>query len=100
MPFLQDVLVKLRLKKSDKRKFIILDQLSGYIPPNRICLLLGPPGSGKSTLLQALAGKLQNTDGLKASFVLHYKSPPLATCLAKIDHRQSGQSKPSAIMMM
>ena len=52
--------MKLRLLKSDRRKFTVLDDVSGIIPPSRICLLLGPPGSGKSTLLKALAGKMQN----------------------------------------
>ena len=51
----------LRVKKTVKRNFTILDNVSGIIPPNRICLLLGPPGSGKSTLLQALAGKLEHS---------------------------------------
>lgn len=58
--FLQGFLEKLRVKKTVKRNFTILDNISGIIPPNRICLLLGPPGSGKSTLLQALAGKLEH----------------------------------------
>ena len=52
----------IRLKKTVKRDFTILDNVSGIIPPNRICLLLGPPGSGKSTLLEALAGKLEHNN--------------------------------------
>lgn len=61
----QDWLTKAHILKTDKRKFTILDNLSGSIVPGKICLLLGPPGSGKSTLLQALAGKLQKDDTLK-----------------------------------
>ncbi len=63
----------LKVKKTVKRNFTILDNVSGIIPPNRICLLLGPPGSGKSTLLQALAGKLE-----KNSMSV---SPTLAFCI-------------------
>ena len=48
--------------KANKRKFTILDGLSGRITPGRMTLLLGPPGSGKSTLLSALAGKLRHSD--------------------------------------
>ena len=59
---MQEWLVKFRILKSDRRKFVILDKISGIIPHNRVCLLLGPPGSGKSTLLQALAGKLDAPD--------------------------------------
>jgi len=62
----QEWLVKFRILRSDRRRFTILDSISGTIPPNRICLMLGPPGSGKSTLLQALAGKLDAPD-LKVS---------------------------------
>lgn len=48
--------------KANKRKFIILDGLSGRVVPGRMTLLLGPPGSGKSTLLSALAGKLRHSE--------------------------------------
>ena len=48
--------------KANKRKFTILDGLSGRITPGRMTLLLGPPGSGKSTLLSALAGKLRHSE--------------------------------------
>jgi energy-coupling factor transporter ATP-binding protein EcfA2 len=70
----QELLVKFRILRSDRRKFTILDQISGTIHPNRICLMLGPPGSGKSTLLQALAGKLDSSD-LKVSFLYILSSP-------------------------
>lgn len=64
-------MVKARILRSDRRKFVILDKISGVIPHSRICLLLGPPGSGKSTLLQALAGKLDAPD-LKVSGEMTY----------------------------
>ena len=48
--------------KANKRKFTILDGLSGRVAPGRMTLLLGPPGAGKSTLLSALAGKLRKSD--------------------------------------
>lgn len=54
--------MKARILRSDRRRYVILDKISGIIPHSRICLLLGPPGSGKSTLLQALAGKLDAPD--------------------------------------
>ncbi len=59
---LQGLLQTLHLLNVKKRKFVILDQLSGHITPGRMTLLLGPPGSGKSTLLAALAGKLRHSD--------------------------------------
>ena len=59
---LQDILTYAKLLRANRRRFTILDNVSGIIPPNRICLLLGPPGSGKSTLLKALAGKLNDAD--------------------------------------
>ena len=61
--------MKLRLLKSERRKFTVLDDVSGIIPPSRICLLLGPPGSGKSTLLKALAGKMQNDPTIRVRFM-------------------------------
>ncbi|DBB05992.1 hypothetical protein WJX82_004698 [Trebouxia sp. C0006] len=60
--FFEGLLQTLHLLNVKKRKFVILDQLSGRITPRRMTLLLGPPGSGKSTLLAALAGKLRNSD--------------------------------------
>ncbi|KAL0043186.1 hypothetical protein WJX82_006042 [Trebouxia sp. C0006] len=60
--FFEGLLQTLNLLNVNKRKFVILDQLSGRITPGRITLLLGPPGSGKSTLLAALAGKLRHSD--------------------------------------
>ena len=49
---------------STKKRFDILNGLSGTIRPGRLTLLLGPPSSGKTTLLKALSGKLRGT-GLK-----------------------------------
>jgi ABC-type multidrug transport system ATPase subunit len=63
--FFEKYLIWLRLMKADKRKFVILDNISGIIPPGRMTLLLGPPGAGKTTLLTALAGKLQHGTNLK-----------------------------------
>ena len=71
---LQDILTFVKLLGADRRKFTILDSISGRLPPRRICLLLGPPGSGKSTLLKAMAGKLTDPD-LKVSTLI---SPPFA----------------------
>ncbi|BGP36448.1 hypothetical protein JCM10449v2_000349 [Rhodotorula kratochvilovae] len=35
----------------------LLDRVSGYIKPGRVCALLGASGAGKSTLLNVLAGR-------------------------------------------
>lgn len=70
--FIEEWLVRFRLLKSDRRKFTILDGVSGIIPPHRICLLLGPPGSGKSTLLKALAGKLKDSSSVRVSGDITY----------------------------
>ncbi len=51
----------LRLRKNDKRKFVILSNITGTLVPSRFTLLLGPPGSGKSTLLKALSNQLRRT---------------------------------------
>ncbi|KAK9906410.1 hypothetical protein WJX75_001426 [Coccomyxa subellipsoidea] len=57
--FVESNLQMLHIMRSPKRKFQILNGISGVLKPGRLTLLLGPPGSGKSTLLKALAGKLQ-----------------------------------------
>lgn len=67
----QDVLAKLRIKTRRKHDFTILSDLSGTIPPGRICLLLGPPGSGKTSLLEALAGKLSEGGARKVLPRMH-----------------------------
>ncbi|KAF2301516.1 hypothetical protein GH714_025383 [Hevea brasiliensis] len=48
----------LHILPSIKKRFSILQDISGIIRPTRMTLLLGPPSSGKTTLLLALAGKL------------------------------------------
>ncbi|CAE5957576.1 unnamed protein product [Arabidopsis arenosa] len=48
----------LHLVPNRKKKFTILNDVSGIVKPGRMALLLGPPSSGKTTLLLALAGKL------------------------------------------
>ncbi|KAK9829075.1 hypothetical protein WJX72_003763 [[Myrmecia] bisecta] len=70
--FVDGILQKLRLAKDNRRKFVILDDISGVIPPGRMTLLLGPPGAGKSTLLKALAGKLQHDADLKVTGDITY----------------------------
>ncbi len=35
----------------------LLDRISGFVKPGRVCALLGPSGAGKSTLLNVLAGR-------------------------------------------
>ncbi|RVW28976.1 Pleiotropic drug resistance protein 1 [Vitis vinifera] len=54
----EGILNAVRILPSKKRKFTILNDVSGIIKPRRLTLLLGPPSSGKTTLLLALAGKL------------------------------------------
>ncbi|CAH9132922.1 unnamed protein product [Cuscuta epithymum] len=56
--FIEDLLNALHIIKTKKRKFTILNDVSGIVKPSRMTLLLGPPGSGKTTLLLAMAGKL------------------------------------------
>lgn len=65
---LTNLLTKLRLLRSSKRELVILDNVSGVIPPRRLTLLLGPPSAGKTTLLKALAGKLHGVK-VHAAFV-------------------------------
>ncbi|XP_068641438.1 ABC transporter G family member 31 [Aristolochia californica] len=44
-----------------KHSLTILNNISGYVKPGRMTLLLGPPASGKSTLLRVLAGNLDSS---------------------------------------
>ncbi|CAM6087925.1 unnamed protein product [Calypogeia fissa] len=46
-------------KKETPRHLDILKDISGYIMPGSMTLLLGPPGSGKSSLLKVLAGRAE-----------------------------------------
>ncbi|KAA6418150.1 MAG: ATP-binding cassette transporter [Trebouxia sp. A1-2] len=78
--FCEDVLTTLRLKKSSKRKFDILKDLSGSIQPGRLTLMMGPPGGGKSTLLQLLAGMLAG-HAIKVSGEVTYNGQPLSSFL-------------------
>ncbi|KAJ9692494.1 hypothetical protein PVL29_011517 [Vitis rotundifolia] len=55
---LEGILNAVHILPSKKRKFTILNDVSGIIKPRRLTLLLGPPSSGKTTLLLALSGKL------------------------------------------
>uniref|UniRef100_A0A2C9W1A2 ABC transporter domain-containing protein n=1 Tax=Manihot esculenta TaxID=3983 RepID=A0A2C9W1A2_MANES len=54
----EGLLNNLHMLPSRKKRFSILEDISGIIRPTRMTLLLGPPSSGKTTLLLALAGKL------------------------------------------
>ncbi|KAL3335028.1 hypothetical protein AABB24_031317 [Solanum stoloniferum] len=49
---------QLRIFPSRRKKLSILNNISGFLQPSRLTLLLGPPSSGKTTLLLALAGRL------------------------------------------
>ena len=78
---MQDILDRLHLRRTNKRKFTILDGISGVIKPGAFTLLLGPPGSGKTTLLTALAGKLQGVGGLKVRAAAALEPLLLLPCL-------------------
>lgn len=51
------------LKKSYKKKQMVLDGLNLEIPSGKIIGLLGPNGCGKSTLMKLICGLLQPDDG-------------------------------------
>lgn len=57
---IKSLLDSIHITPSKKRSVTILKDVSGYVKPCRMTLLLGPPGSGKTTLLLALAGKLDS----------------------------------------
>lgn len=61
----QGILQSCFAMKNSKRKFVILNSLSGVLVPSRFTLLLGPPASGKSTLLKALSNQLRRSSGAK-----------------------------------
>ncbi|XP_020588143.1 ABC transporter G family member 39-like [Phalaenopsis equestris] len=67
---IEALLNTLHILPSRKRPLTILHGISGFIKPNRMTLLLGPPSSGKTTLLLALAGKLSKD--LKVSGSVSY----------------------------
>ncbi len=47
------------LLRNQKRRFTMLDDVSGTIHPGRLCLLLGPPGTYLSTLVPSKNGAQQ-----------------------------------------
>ncbi|KAJ4978148.1 hypothetical protein NE237_008928 [Protea cynaroides] len=55
---IERLLTVLKIFRAKRHTHKILDNVSGYVKPGRMTLLLGPPGSGKSTFLLALASKL------------------------------------------
>ncbi|XP_058109090.1 ABC transporter G family member 31-like [Magnolia sinica] len=57
---IEELLASLRIFRPKRHSLTILNNISGFVKPGRMTLLLGPPSSGKSTLLLALAGKLGN----------------------------------------
>ncbi|KAJ8452690.1 hypothetical protein Cgig2_005026 [Carnegiea gigantea] len=57
---IESLVTVLRIYHPERHSLTILNDVSGYLKPGRMTLLLGPPGSGKSTLLLALAGKLDS----------------------------------------
>ncbi|KMT19204.1 hypothetical protein BVRB_1g015960 [Beta vulgaris subsp. vulgaris] len=67
---IESLLKLLPLFRPERHSLTILSNVSGYLKPERMTLLLGPPGSGKSTLLLALAGKLDKS--LKKSGTITY----------------------------
>jgi len=44
----------------NKKRKVLLDNVSGVLPPGTMTLVLGPPGAGKSTLLKALSGQIKD----------------------------------------
>lgn len=50
----------IRKPDASKRRFVLLDNVSGIILPGRFTILLGPPGAGKSTLMKYLTGQLKD----------------------------------------
>uniref|UniRef100_A0A803KRW0 ABC transporter domain-containing protein n=1 Tax=Chenopodium quinoa TaxID=63459 RepID=A0A803KRW0_CHEQI len=73
---IEGILKFLRISRPQRHTLTILNNVSGYVKPGRMTLLLGPPGSGKSTLLLALAGKLDNS--LKKSGNITYNGHELS----------------------
>ncbi|KAG5515115.1 hypothetical protein RHGRI_036226 [Rhododendron griersonianum] len=72
---IERILTGLRIFRPKRHRFAILNDISGFVKPGRMTLLLGPPGSGKSTLLLALAGKLD--PGLKKTGNVTYNGEKL-----------------------
>lgn len=49
--------IKNLCKRSRPKPYHLLNEVSGYLKPGMLVLLLGPPGAGKTTLLETLAGR-------------------------------------------
>ncbi|XP_058109104.1 ABC transporter G family member 31-like [Magnolia sinica] len=72
---IEGLLTSLGVLRVKSHSLTILNNISGFVKPGRMTLLLGPPASGKSTLLLALAGKLGND--LKTSGKVTYNGHTL-----------------------
>ena len=66
---MQYVAVSLKLLRSPKRKFIILDNLSGVLPAGRMCLLLGPPGASTARCHRCSALHLADPAALRSALM-------------------------------
>ncbi|XP_063936487.1 ABC transporter G family member 32-like [Daucus carota subsp. sativus] len=75
------LLGKLGIFPGKRKKYSILNNISGIVKPSRLTLLLGPPSSGKTTLLLALAGRL--VPGLKMSGEINYNGHKLNEFVAQ-----------------
>jgi len=75
--------LRLGLLRSEKKRLVILSDLSSALAPGRFTLLLGPPASGKSTLLKLLAGKLQRPEGLDVRAPSHPAGSAARLCGAR-----------------
>ncbi|KAH7838131.1 hypothetical protein Vadar_022406 [Vaccinium darrowii] len=72
---IERIFTGLHIFRPKRHRLTILNDISGFVKPGRMTLLLGPPGSGKSTLLLALAGKLDH--GLKKTGDVTYNGHKL-----------------------
>eukprot|EP00892_Ulva_mutabilis_P001385 jgi/Ulvmu1/11247/UM073_0019.1 len=63
LPSLPNVLMmglkKATFQRAKTEPLTILNNLSGFLQPGKLTLLLAPPSSGKTTFLRALAGRLR-----------------------------------------